>query len=292
MRQIPESVLILGGGRVGCEWATLFNSLGSKTFLCDDHPRLLREQDPNVTETVENELKRQKVKILLNKRIISIFKDGNKIDIALDGGVKFSVNVIVVTTPRRAGTRDLHAGPLGIRLGEHNQVLVDETTETTAKGVFAVGSVTGRQSYDCFSEEEGRVAAENALGKKARLNADWVPQIIYTRPEIATVGCFARDAHHQGFRAVEGKVDISEIDHSLIHEEARGFFKVVADKTTKKVIGGQIVAEGASEAIALILLAIKKGLPINSLARLSCGGSTRFQGIREAAKACVKAINS
>ncbi len=289
-RRIPASVLVLGGGKTGCELATLYSRLGSKTFLCAESPRLLSDQDPDVTEAVEIELKRQKIKTLLNKRVISIFKDDDKIDIALDGGVKFSVNTIVMTNPRQAQTEDLNAEAWGIRLGEKKQILVDETMQTSLQGVFAVGSVTGRTGHDCLSEEEGRVAAENALGKKAQVYTDWIPQIIYMTPEIATVGCYARDAHHKGFRAVEGKFNAEEGDYSLIHTTRPGFFKIVADKKSKKVIGGQIVAERASEIIPLILLAIKKGLPANSLARLASGSSTQFQGVREAAKACVEAL--
>lgn len=288
--KVPASVLILGGGGVGCELAALYNKLGSKTFLCDEAPRLLPEQDPDIMEAIEVGMKRQKIKLLLNKKVTSIFKDTDTIDISLDGGVKFSVQTIVLTSIRQARTEGLDAKNLGLRLGEKRQILVDETQETTLSGVYAVGSVTGRVSFHGLPEEEGKVAAENALGKKARLNKDWISQIIYTCPEIATVGCYARDAHHKGFRAVEGKCYNHDLDCSLINDSEPGFFKIVADKPSKKVIGGQIVSRHASEFIPLILLAVKKGLSVNSLARLSCGVSTQFQGIREAAKACAQAL--
>lgn len=290
--KIPTSVLIIGGGGNGCEPACLYNSLGSKTFMCEEGPRLLENQDPDITDVMERAMKARKVKVLLNKKIISIFKDANAIDISLDGGVKFSVQTIVVTSGRVARTEGLNAEQFGIRMGERQQILVDEKMKTTAKGVYAIGSVTGRKSFDGLSEEEGRVAAENALGKDKSLNIDWIPQVIYTDPEIATVGCFARDAHHKGFRGVEGRCDLQSLDHSMLRGGERGFFKVVADKSSKKIIGGQIVCKHASEFIPLILLAIKKGLTANSLARLSCGVSTQFQGIQQAAKACVRAMKA
>ena len=288
----PESVLILGGGGEGCELALLYNRLGSKTFLCEEGPRLLENQDPDIVDAMEKAMKSQKVKVLLNKKVISIFKDTDSIDISLEGGVKFTVQTIVLTSGRVARTEGLDAEQFGIRMGECGQILVDEKMETTAKGIYAVGSVTGRESFDGLSEEEGRIAAENVLGRKKSLNTDWIPRVIYTDPEIATVGCFARDAHHKGFRGVEGRCDLEWLDHSAIGNEGPGFFKIVADKSSKKIIGGQIVCKRASEFIPLILLAIKKGLTANSLARLTGTVSTQFQGIQQAAKACARALSA
>jgi dihydrolipoamide dehydrogenase len=288
--KVPASVLVLGGDGVGCELAALYNKLGSKTFLCEEAPRLLSEQDPDIMEAMEGEMKDQKIKLLLNKKVISIFKDTDAIDISLDGGVKFSVQTIVLKTNKKPRAEGLGAGKLGLRLGEKGQILVDEKQETTLSGVYAVGSVTGREGFHGLSEEEGKVAAESALGKKARLNKDWIARIVYTNLEIATVGCYAGAAHHQGFRAVEGRCNGDQLDHSLIRTDASGFIKIVADKSSKNVIGGQIVSRHASESISLILLAMKKGLTVNSLASLSCGISTQLLGIREAARACVEAL--
>lgn len=290
--KVPASVLILGGGGTGCELALLYNKLGSKTFLCEEGPRLLENHDPDVTDAVEREMKSHKVKVLLNKKIVSIFKDAGSIDVSLEGGVKFSVATIVLTSGRMARTEGMNAQEFGIRMGEKQQILVNEKMETTTQGMYAVGSVTGRKSFDGLSEEEGRVAAENALGKDKNLNTDWIPQVIYVEPEIATVGCFARDAHHKGFRGVEGRCDIESLDHALLEGKEHGFIKIVADKSSKKIIGGQIFCARASEIIPLILLAIKKGMTVNSLARLSSGVSTQFQGIEQAAKACLRAMNA
>ena len=219
--KVPASVLILGGGGAGCELALLYNRLGSKTFLCEESTRLLEGHDPDVMDALESEMKSHKVKVLLNKKVVSIFKDASAIDISLDGGVKFSVQTIVLTSGRMAETEGMNAEEFGIRMGERQQILVNEKMETTAKGVYAIGSVTGRKSFDGLSEEEGRVAVENALGKDKSLNTDWIPKVIYTDPEIATVGCFAQEAHHKGFRGVEGRCDIESLDYSMLGGEGQ-----------------------------------------------------------------------
>ena len=290
--RVPATVLILGAGPRGCELATLFNRLGSKVFLSDQTPRLLTGQDPDVTDFIEGALKKQKIKLLLNKRLVSYYKNNNLFDISLEGGVKFQVEKIVLNMTREGSVSGLNSERLGLRLGEGKGVLVNETLETSVPGIFAAGSVIGRTAFAGLSEEEGRVAADSALGKAKPHNADWVPFIVHTRPEIATVGCFAEEAHHKGFRAVEGRFEAKSLDYALVEEGASGFFKVAADKKSGTVIGVQLVSPRASELISLVLLAMKKGIKVGALASLTGDGFSEIQGIREAAKACSRALKS
>ena len=130
------------------------------------------------------------------------------------------------------------------------------------------------------------------MGKNRSLNSDLIPFIVFTEPEIACVGCFAEEAHHKGFRAIEGKVNSKNLDFSLINNEPGGFFKIVADARSGIVICGQIVSPNASYLISLVLLAIKKGMKVGSLASLACEKSGEIQGIKEAASACSRALKA
>lgn len=291
LRETPESVLIVGGGKAGCEMAVLLKRLGSKVFLCDENPRLAQGLDADIVSAVEAEMKRQKIKLLLGKKLVSIFKDGSKINVSLESGIKFSVDTIVVTNRRKANTDGMEASPLGLRLGESREVLVDEKMESSVPGVYAAGSVARCGVNVNLSEEEGKVAAENALGKEKKLNPDYAPLIIYTDPEAASVGCSVKDAHYRGFRAVEGRCDYNMLDRSFIDRGAgAGLFKVVADKPTKKVIGVHLFGAGAAEAIPWVALAIKRGLTATDLATLSCGWPTQLQGIKIAARSCLETL--
>ncbi len=292
LTDVPAQVLILGAGREGCELATLYNRLGSRTFLCDERPRLLPDCDPELGAVIEREMKSRKFKLLLGKKVVSIFKNGDAIDVSLDGGVKFSVDQIVIAGRRKARSECLPAGALGVRLGESGEVLVDETMASSAAGIYAVGSVTGQAHSVSAVEEAGRVAASNAMGKPRKFDADWMPEILFTDPQAASVGCFAAEAHHKGFRAVEGRCDYGDIDHARIHGNSGGFFKIAADKVSRKVIGAQVVAPQASEFMPLILLMIKKGMAVTALTGLSCSPTDQFRGIREAARDCVRVLKS
>lgn len=289
LQKIPESLLIVGGSPMGLELAELFNRLGAKVFLVEEKPRLIPDQDPEMIEALEQSFKKQKIKTLLNKKIISTFMDESKIDITLDGGVKFSVEKMVMVGERLGNTNDAVAPGLGIEMGQNQEIWVNEEMATSLKGVYAAGSVTGRKPCPDVSEAEGKVAGGNAAGASKTLDRDQIPFRVLTTPEIASVGCLESEAHHKGFRAVAGRADLSSLDHALIHGDVAGFFKIVADRESKKIIGAQFLGPRASELLALVLVAMRKGNSASALAQISPGWGAGTEGVQKAAQACVRA---
>ena len=288
LEKVPESLLIVGGSQIGLELAVLFNCLGSKVFLVEDKPRLIPDQDPEIIDALEQSFKKQKIKTLLNKRIISTFMDSSKIDITLDGGVKFSVEKMVMAGDRLGNTSEVLTHGLGIEMGKDHEVWVNEEMETSLKGVYAAGSVTGRKPCPDVSEAEGRVAGGNAVGAGKSLDRDQIPFRVLTTPEIASVGCLASEAHYKGYRALEGRADLQTLDHALIHGEDEGFFKIVADRESKKIIGAQFLGPQASELLVPVLLAMKKGNSVSVLTQISPGWGAGIEGVQEAARACIR----
>jgi len=287
---IPKAVLVMGSEGYGCEIASFYQRLGSRVFLSNHGTRLLVGQDPDIIDAVENSFKKIKVKLLLNKSLSSYYKNNGLFDITLSGGVKFQAERIVQNLNREGRSLNLRCEELGIRLGECKEILVNENFETSSENIYAVGSVTGRITTPGISEEEGKVAADNAMGKNKLLNSDWTPFIIFTKPEVACVGCFTEEAHHKGFRAVEGKINAENLDFGILNNTTGGFFKIIADARNGMVIGGQIMSPNASQLISIVLMAIKKGIKVGALATLVCDKSGEIQGIKEAARACSRAL--
>jgi dihydrolipoamide dehydrogenase len=157
-KESPNSLLIIGGDKTGLEAASLFSLLGTKVFLVDENQRLIHDKDPDLITALEAGFKKQKIKTLLGKKIISIFKNNQKVDITLDGGVKFSTEKILVSGERQGNTANLGLDGLNIETGSDQEIWVNENMETSLKGVYAVGSVTGRSHSLQISKEEGRVA--------------------------------------------------------------------------------------------------------------------------------------
>ena len=287
---IPDRVFIMGAGGYGCELSSFYQMLGSKVFLSSDHSRLFPDQDPEILNNLERSLKSLKVKLLLGKKISSYFKNNELLDITLAEGIKFQTEKIILNLDRQGNSENLECDTLGVRVGDNKEILVNDKLETSVPDIFAVGSITGRRSRSGISEEEGKIAADNAMGKNKSINYDWIPFVFFTKPEIASVGCFAEQAHYKGFRGVEGCTKSENLDFSFLGEVKEGFFKIVADARSGVVIGGQFVSPNASQLISLIVLAIKKGMKVGALLSLANGKSEEIEGIREAARLCSKAI--
>jgi dihydrolipoamide dehydrogenase len=289
---IPERVFIMGSAGSACEISYFYQMLGSKVFLGGNEPRLFSDQDPDISDAVEKILKSLKIKLLLGKKISSYYKNNDFFDITLAEGIKFQADKIILNLGRQGNSENLNCDMLGIRVGDEKEIFVNERLETSVSGVFAVGSVTGRKTRSGISEEEGKISADNAMGKNKSINYDWIPQVCFTSPEVATVGCYTEQAHHKGFRGVEGCVQSRKLDFSFLCDFKEGFFKIVADARSGIVIGGQIVSPNASQLISLVVLAIKKGMKVGALLSLASDKSSETEGIKEAARLCSNVIKT
>ena len=287
LEKLPESILVIGSGKLGAEAAIGFQKLGCKVFLCTDSTEILPEMDPEFCLKIESQLKSRKIKILANKKIISYYKNGQELEITLETGIKFTTNLIVIVDQRKGVEQNKIAESLGARLGLKGEILVDDLLMSSIPGVYCVGSTSGILVADSIAQEQGKVSAENAMGKKRQFVPEWVPVVCKLVQNVGYVGCSMQSALEKGFHPVEG---IRE-DVGFSNKEVETF-KIVADKRSKSVVGSQILSSQAEELIPMILLMIKKGITVPNLANSSCLEGTRFQGLCEAAKACLKAIKS
>ena len=281
------SLLIVGGDKSGLEAAHLFNLLGIKVFLVDENHRLIHDKDPDLITALETGFKELKIKTLLGKKIISIFKDTGKIDVTLDGGVKFSAERILVSGERLGNTATLDLDSLDIERGSNKELWVNENMETSLKGVFAVGSVTGRPHSLQISKEEGRVAGINAAGGNEPIDPSQISFCLQTQPEIASIGCLSGDAHYKGYRAVQGRYDFST---EGADNHGNGFCKIIADRESKRFIGAQMLGAQASESIARLQPELREGASVEKLAEIE-ELTTSLKPIVSAAKACVRALS-
>lgn len=288
-KNIPEKVLVLGSGKWGSEAALGFQEVGCKVFLCPDSEKIFPEMDSEFNNKVEAQLKSRKIKILFNKKITSYFKNGNDLEMTLETGIKFTTNLIVMLDQRKGLDQNKEAEKLGARLGNKGEILVDEAMLSSVSGVYAVGSVTGRRISDSMAREQGKVAAENSMGKKRQVNPEWIPEMTRLVKNVGYVGCSMKSAMNQGFHPVEG---VNEITDFAERERGEELFKIVADKRSKLVVGAQILSSQAGELIPMTLLLIKKGITVANLAHSFTHEGTRFQGLSGAAQICQKAMKS
>jgi len=290
---LPEKVLVVGGGLFASEAALGLRNRGCKVFLCHEEKELFPQMDEDFNAAVESQFKEKKIKILPGKKLISIYKNGEELEITLETGIKFSVHQIIIAGDRLGLEVNNVAEELGVRLGDHKKILVDDTMLTSLPGVYAVGSIAGELTSNTLSQEEGKVAAENAMGKKRQLNREWVPQIARLLPSVAYVGCSMKTAPQQGFHPVEGvcekNLNSPENSSSL---QSRGRYKVVADKRSRLVVGVQIISDQAADWIPMLLLLIKKGITVGNLANCTRSEGAEINALCEAARNCSQALKS
>jgi dihydrolipoamide dehydrogenase len=289
---LPEKVLVIGGGLFASEAALGLHSRGCKVFLCHEQKELFAQIDEDFNVAIERQFKEKKIKILPGKKLISIFKNCDELEITLDTGIKFSVHQIIIATDRSGLEENYDAESLGVRLGEHHKILVDDSMLTSLPGVYAVGSVTGELISDTLSQEQGKIAAENAMGKKRQLNLEWVQQIARLVPDMGYVGCSMKTAPHQGFHPIEGLFEEDLNDSGSFPFSKGGFYKVVADKRTRLILGVQIISHHAADWMPILLLLIKKGVTVGSLANSITSEGSKMRSICQAAKNCLKALKS
>ena len=290
---LPENVLIIGGGSFASETALGLRKRGCKVFLCYEQKELFPEMDEDFNVEIERQLKEKKIKILAGKKLVSFYKNRAELGVTLETGIKFSVHQIIIAGDRSGVEEIAETEKLGIRLGEHQKIFVDEGMMTSLPGVYAVGSIAGELTSDTLSQEEGRVAAENALGKKRKLNREWVPQIARLFPEVAYVGCNMKTAGHQGFHPVEGVFEgDSNVGGNSSFPQTMEKYKIVADKRSRLIVGAQIISDQSSDWISMLLLLIKKGVTVGNLANSIHSEGARIKGLCEAARNCLRALKS
>lgn len=290
---LPEKVLVIGGGPFASETALGLHKRGCKVFLCYEQEELFPQLDEDFNAAIEPLFKEKKIKVLRGKKLISIYRNSDEIEITLETGIKFSVHQIIITGDRVGMKENDIAEKLGIRLGEHQKVFVDDSMMTSLPGVYAVGSISGELTSDTLSQEEGKIAAENAMGKKKILNREWVSQVARLTPDVAYVGCSMKTAPHQGFHPVEGvfEEDFTSTEN-ISFPQTGGRYKIVADKRSRLIVGVQIISHQAADWIPILLLLIKKGITVGNLANSITSEGAKISGLCEAARNCARALKS
>lgn len=288
--ELPEKVLVMGDGLFASETALGLHKRGCKVFLCYEQQEMFSQLDEDFNIAIERQFKEKKIKILPGKKLISIYKNEDELEITLETGIKLSVHQIIIAGDRSGVKESDVAENLGIRLGENQKILVDDSMLTSLPGVYAVGSITGELTSGTLSQEEGKIAAENAMGKKKQLNREWIPQIARLDPHISYVGCSMKTAPHQGFHPVEGVFEQKMDGVEDFHHSQK--YKIVADKRSRLVVGIQIISNQAVDWTPMLLLLIKKGITVGNLANCTSSEGAEFNALSEAARNCSQALKS
>lgn len=264
MRVLPKRLAIIGAGYIGCEFASLYSTLGVEVTLIEALDRILPFQDAEAAALLTQSLVKKGVQMRMQTRVLAMnkIKEGVVIDM---GPETLDVDCALVCVGRKLNGANMGLETIGVQLDESGKVIVNEKMETTVPSVYALGDIASNWQLAHVATHQGVVAADNILGRDARMDYHAVPSVIFTDPEIAEVGYSLQSAQKAGFHAIEGRFPMSVLGKAQASLEADGYVKIITAKETGQILGAQAVGYQASTLIAEMALAIKNELTIESI---------------------------
>ncbi len=287
LESLPEDLLVIGGGPIGVEFATLFSACGVRVTLVEVLSRLLPMQDADLGAEVERALKRGKVKAHMGSKVCKVEKRDRKYSVTIEGASQettVEVDKILLAIGRRPNTEELGLPLAGVQV-EKTGIRVDEHMRTNVPHVYAVGDVTGGILLAHVAMHEGMVAVENALGHERAMNYAVVPNCVFTQPEVASVGLSEEQARQQGHDVRVGRFPFRANGKALAQGEHEGLVKIVADAEYGQILGVHIVGAHASDLIQEGTLALTLEATLDELEATIHPHPTLSEALGEAALA-------
>lgn len=270
LEKLPASLAIVGGGVIGMEFAMLYNSLGVKVTVIEAMPEILPNFDEEIVSMLKQTFAKKGVSIMTSCAVGSFTQKGDKV--IVDGtekltGKAFSVEAgkVLVAVGRRPLTAALKLENAGIA-AERGRITVNERMQTSVPGIYAIGDCASKIMLAHVASKEGRVAAENIMGRDSVMKYNAVPGCLYTTPEVSNVGLTEKQAKEQHKDAVSAKYSMVGNGKSRILGDTTGVIKVVFDKKTGEVYGIHMIGPRATELIAEAVLAIANEIPVDGIA--------------------------
>lgn len=254
LEEIPKDLVVVGGGVIAVEFATLFNALGSNVTLIQRSKQILSGTESEMALTLQRKLKKDGVNILTSTNLKSFTEEGVVIEHKgkekIFKGDKYLVSLGVKPDLSEMKNLDLE-------IDEKGFIKTDDTTETNIKGVYAIGDLNGKYALAHVASAEGIVAAENIVGQESKVNYNIIPAAVYTFPELASVGMTEEEAREKGHDITVSKFPLSANGKALADGETTGFVKIISDNEYGEILGTHIMASHATDMIAEAIVAMQ-----------------------------------
>jgi mercuric reductase len=283
----PASLIVIGGGYIGCELAQMFARMGTAVTLVT-RSRLLPEAEPEVSEALAGYLRDEGVTVRsgLAYRRLQRGGEGVKLTVLSDGREEtLTAARVLATTGRRPNTDGLNLMEAGVELDARGAVVIDDRMRTSRAGVYAAGDVTGRDQFVYMAAYGAKLAAKNALnGDSLTYDNSAMPWVVFTDPQVAGVGLTEAQARAAGHQVKTSIVPLDQVARALAARDTRGLIKLVADARTDRLLGGQILAPEGADSVQTLVLALKAGMTTQALGETIFPYLTTVEGLKLAAQ--------
>jgi dihydrolipoamide dehydrogenase len=282
IKEIPGSLLIVGAGVIGCEFASLFSEFGTRVTMVETQARALSTEDGEVSELLEREFRKRGIVLMTGVGVTKVEKREDGIHSFISDGREIVTEKVLVSVGRSFNSENMGLEAVGVQTGKKGEIIADEKMETTVKGVYAVGDVVGGMLLAHKASQEGIVAAHNACGREMKMDYEVVPAAIFTSPEISSVGLREHQVEEKGIPYRTGRFLYRALGRAHAAGEISGFFKIIADPGSDRILGAHLMGSHASDLIHEVAVAMKAGLKASDIAGTIHVHPTFSEGVREA----------
>ena len=258
--EVPKRLIVIGGGVIGLELGSVWRRLGAQVTVIELFPTILPGNDADIIREAERIFRKQGLELRTGTRVAGASRDGNvvRIEAEKDGAREtLEAEYVLVSVGRKPSLAGIDAAALGIELGQRGEIKVDSRMRTTAEGIYAIGDCVGGKLLAHKAEEEGVVAAEVIAGKPVEMHYRSIPSVVYTWPEIASVGLAEHEVKESGRAYKVGKFPFSANGRARTLGDTSGFVKLIADAETDELLGAHILGPMASELVPEVVLAFE-----------------------------------
>jgi len=287
LKEVPKSLVVVGGGYIGLEMGSVWSRLGAEVNVIEFLDHITPGMDREISEEFMKILKKQNIKFHLNRKVTSIKKTSNGVQISTsdkNGDSKeFNCDVALISIGRKPFTSNLNLSSAGVKSDEKGRIKIDKKFQTSAKNIYAIGDVIDGPMLAHKAEEEGIAVAEIIAGQSGHVNYDLIPGVIYTTPEVASIGLTEEQLKEKNKSYKIGKFPFMANSRAKAIDEPEGFVKILADKDTDKVLGVHMIGPHVGEMIAEMAIAMEFGASSEDIARTCHAHPTFSEAIKEAA---------
>lgn len=289
LKEIPKHLIIIGGGVIGLELGQVYKRLGSEVTVVEYMDRIIPSMDKGLSKELAKVLKKQKFKINTSHKVASVKRVDDRVSVQAENKkgetVTFEGDYCLVSVGRSAYTVGLNSDAAGVQLNERGQVLVNDHLQTTATNIYAIGDVVKGAMLAHKAEEEGVFVAEHIAGQKPHINYNLIPGVVYTWPEVASVGKTEEQLTSEGKAYKSGQFPMRALGRSRASMDLDGFVKVLADEATDEILGVHMIGARCADLIAEAVVAMEFRASAEDISRISHAHPTFTEAIKEAALA-------
>jgi pyruvate/2-oxoglutarate dehydrogenase complex dihydrolipoamide dehydrogenase (E3) component len=281
LRELPSHLLVLGGGYVGCEFGQMFRRFGSRVTLVDQSEHLMSREDPEISSALEETFRKEGVDLDLGAKIAQVSGRAKEIELQLGSGKALRGSHLLVAVGRRPNTDDLDCDKAGVKLDAKGFVAIDDDYRTSAKGIYAVGDVTGGPQFTHTSWDDHRLLFDILLGRGGRgRRGRFIPYTAFTDPQVAGVGLTEKEARERGVAYEAATMPFGTIARAREIDETAGVMKVIVDPKTERVLGASIVGAEAGELIHIFVALMQAGASARAIVDAEFVHPTFAEGVQ------------